>query len=248
MKLKCTQCGADLEIRKDSGFMVCPYCDSSLFVEMDRTVRHYSIKPIVVADGLAPTVQRSLAALELKDRIELTNAKFVYFPFWQLHLPLRKRYILPAATTTIEDLGSVSIPVGELQFYQKQEEGQGELIEPETLLDGAMAHLAGRGVNDEVARSDLVHLPLFFVGYSYQGRAYQAAVDAVSGKVYADSFPPSRSNEKDRFFAGMVLLTFAIFLVEGIVVPGFGITIMAYVATSALLYLAIKKTMQKKGW
>ena len=43
MTIKCTQCGADVEVQQDETFIDCPYCASALFLDKRKVVFHYVI-------------------------------------------------------------------------------------------------------------------------------------------------------------------------------------------------------------
>jgi DNA-directed RNA polymerase subunit RPC12/RpoP len=248
MKVRCTQCGAEIPIEEDAGFIQCEYCGTHLFVEVDRTVQHYNFRPRMEAGSLASTIMRELSRLELTLPVEITRAELVYFPFWQITTEQGRNVTIPGAITTIENLAGVTIPAGDLKFFDPENIPSGKIIPPETLLDGALAQFKGLNLRDEVKESALIHLPVFLVSYRYQDNSYEAAVDALSGNVYADEYPPLPIRDKDRFFGLMMLVTMLIFVLEGVLIRGFGFTILAYALTGVPLYFGIRALLKSKGW
>ncbi len=248
MKIRCTQCGAEISIEEDAGFIQCEYCDTHLFVEVDRTVQHYNFRPRMEAGALGSVIMRHLSGMELTRVVEVTESELVYFPFWQITTEQGRKVIIPGAITTIESLGDVSIPAGDLKFFDPEKIPSGRIIPPETLLDGALAQFKGLNLHDEVKESALIHLPVFTVSYNYQGNSYEAAVDALSGSVYADEYPPLPVRDKDRFFGLMMFATMLVFVLEGVLIKGFGFTIIAYALTGVPLYFAIRSLLKGKGW
>jgi hypothetical protein len=43
---------------------------------------------------------------------------------------------------------------------------------------------------DQLAEVSLVHIPLYTFHYNYRGRSFVAVVEGVSGKVFANIYPP----------------------------------------------------------
>ena len=45
MEIRCTNCGADLPLEKESDFISCAFCEAALFVDADNTVTSYYMRP-----------------------------------------------------------------------------------------------------------------------------------------------------------------------------------------------------------
>jgi DNA-directed RNA polymerase subunit RPC12/RpoP len=248
MKIRCTQCGAEISIEEDAGFIQCEYCGTHLFVELDRTVRHYSIQSNLGEKSVAPAISRHLSRMELNLPVEIINSELSYFPFWNFTTDQGRRVAIPAATSSIESLGQVTIPAGDLRFFDPGKIPASQIIPPETLLESALSQFKGLGLKDDVKESSLIHVPMFLVTYRYQDMEYEAAVEAVTGNVYSDEYPPLPVHEKDRFFGMMMAVTLALFILEGVIIKGFWLTLLAYAITSIPLYFGIRFLLKGKGW
>ena len=89
------------------------------------------------------------------------------------------------------------------------------VIEPEVPADTAREWLRSRFGDDVgVRKTVLYHLPLYRTPYSWQGRTYIAAVDAISGKVFPADFPSKAESP----FVAVAILALVIFGVEGLII------------------------------
>ena len=68
MNVTCTRCGAKVPIETDTSTVRCPFCESALSVETDRTVMHHYMGPQIKIEDLNPVLQRKLSYLEIRDR------------------------------------------------------------------------------------------------------------------------------------------------------------------------------------
>jgi len=250
MEINCTQCGAGIPIEEDSEFLKCPYCDTSLYVETDRTVKHYYITRNLGKDDLSPVIQRKLSYLEIKDKVEVSKSHMAYLPFWGLVTSGGKTIVIPASAPPLEDLDHVKIPAGDLKLYNDQLEQDNEVVQPKLLLEDAA--LEARNVlGDQKATyssASLIHLPMFAVSYYCRGMRYRALVDAVSGEVYADDWPAAPQKQKDKVLGIIAAIAFFLFFVEAAVIPGFGWVILAYAVTGTAMYFLAWTTLRKMGW
>jgi len=56
MDLKCTQCGGQTPSSEDTSFVRCPFCETALCLETDRTVSH-QYPPASVPNDLGPRLK-----------------------------------------------------------------------------------------------------------------------------------------------------------------------------------------------
>ncbi len=250
MDIKCTQCGAKVPIEEDSDFIRCPYCETALYVETDRTIKHYYMVAQKPDSDLGPVIQRKISYMEIKDPVEVTTHKISYLPFWKLETSGGKVVVVPAAMTPLEGLRKVAQPAGELKLYSAELTESFKVVEPQALLEEAAAEglilLDTPGLKFQSAT--LLHLPMYEVDYTCQNSAHKALVDAVSGEVYADQWPAAPQKQKDRFFGLIAVLALALFAVEAAVLPGFWLVVLAYAVTSGLLYFFTNRWLTKMGW
>lgn len=250
MQIKCTQCGGAVPIEEESDFLRCPFCNTALYVETDRTVRHYAMDPQVSAADLAPIIQRKLAHLEIPDPVQVTGSKLRYFPFWRFETETGATFTVPAAAPPLEEMARIKSPAGDLKLFSPDLAATPDFVEPEYLLEDATDD--ARQLNDlpdaVFPVAALLHLPLHDVSYLCQDTPRRAVVEAVSGEVYADDWPAGPQKKKDRVLGRIALLTFALFLLEAAFLPGFWLVLAAYALTGTGVFFLARNTLRRMGW
>jgi hypothetical protein len=247
MQIKCTQCGAGLDITEDTGFIVCPFCDSRLYLESDRTVRHFYLQPVIKAKDVAGFIGKELSRRELKDPAQVISAHIVFIPFWLVRMK-ETTLSYQAADLEYSVFEQLKIPVGELIPYESELEGKFEVQAPEVSLEQIMKKQELDEYKDKVERVDLIHIPFYKVRYSYKSAAYHSLVDACSGVAYAENFPASISKEKDRFFMIIFAVLSVVFTVEAFALPGFLFPMLAFVITGAGAWFYVSRLLNRKGY
>lgn len=247
MEIKCTQCGGGVGISEESGFIICPYCDSRLYVESEQTVRHLYLKPEVRPEQLSGIIGKELFKLELKGPVSVVSVAPVFLPFWLIHLK-DDTLKVPAAELTNAELQKFAVPVGKLLPYDSGIEARHKVVMPELSLDQVLKRPLMEKAKGMIERSDLIHIPFYRVAYKYDDGSYQAMVDAGEGRLYAEKFPRGLSQEKDRYFLTLFGVLAAIFLVEAALIPKFWFTVLAYGITSAIGWYVVRKLLDQKGY
>jgi DNA-directed RNA polymerase subunit RPC12/RpoP len=247
MDIKCTQCGAGIEITEESGFITCPYCDSRLYLEADRTVRHFYLKPEIRHDQLAAIIGKELFSRELKGPVEIASAEPLFIPYWLIRL---KEGILhfPAAELTNTELQQFVVPVGKLEPYEEGLEKKYKMEMPHLSLDDLMKKPAMEQAKDSIERSDLIHIPFFKVFYHYDQGTFQTMIDAGEGRMYAEKLPRGLSHEKDRYFMTLFLILSAVFMGEAMLMPHFWEVAISYLVTGVIAWYFIHKVLDAKGY
>jgi len=247
MDIKCTQCGAGVEISEDSGFISCPYCDSRLYIESDRTVRHFYLKPEVKPNEIASIISKELFSRELKAEVAVVSADPVFIPFWLVRLK-QGEMRFPAAELANPELQNCAIPAGKLVPYEPELEKKYKVEMPSLSLDELKKKPALEKAVNHIERTDLIHLPFYRVSYNYGNETFQAMVDAGEGKLYAEKLPRGLSREKDRYFLGLFAVLSLGFLLEAFFIPGFWFVLLAYAATGVLAWYLVRKALEQKGY
>lgn len=250
MDIKCTQCGAKVPIEQDTGFIRCPYCETSLYVDTDRTVKHFSMSPQIRPADLAPVIQRKLSYMEIKDPVKVGRHNLVYFPFWRLDMEGGFSITVPASPPVIEDIIQIKCPAGDLKLFAPELAAEEEVVEPQALLEDAVADAAKLMDNKEpkFSAASLLHLPMYAVEYACGGARHKALVEAVSGEVYADDWPAAPQKEKDRVLGMIAALAFGLFFLEAALLPGLWPVLAAYAVTAIAIYYLARRTLTKMGW
>ena len=236
MSVSCTQCGASIEPRADERLLVCPFCSTALVLDGSATLFHERMLPTIEAEQVPAHLRRFLggsstvADLDRKARLE--DPQLEYFPFWAFTISEagRERVVLqPAAPSSLQGLQGLELPAGTTTPMTDDGSSGIPVIEPEVPAETALGWLQAR-FGDEVAvrKTVLYHLPLYRTPYSWKGRMYQAAVDAISGKVFPADFPSKAESP----FILVAVVALIIFGIEGLVISNPLFKIVVYLISA----------------
>ena len=197
MDVKCPQCGAAVSVIEGQMFLTCGYCSSAIYIDRGKVVFHYMLKPTLDQSAADASLRRWMAGSGtvkgLENEAQITGKEFIYFPVWYFKVKnseTEKIKIQPASPTPIPDIKDMPIPAGNLRFYDKNDEGNTAVKQPQVLYTSALEWLSGEGVNvSTITQSALVHIPLYVFHYRYKDNDYSAVLDGSSGKVMAVEFP-----------------------------------------------------------
>jgi DNA-directed RNA polymerase subunit RPC12/RpoP len=215
MKIKCTQCGADVDVLQDETFIECPFCSSALYLDKKKVVFHYVVannfKPNEAEGNLKRWMAGNHTVKDLDKKSQITKMSFYYFPIWLFKTKdgsSDKLYIQPAASTSISEIKKISVPAGALKFYEKGQYNEDELIQPDVLFDSAQAWLKGAGIDlSTITEAALVHVPVYQFYYAFNNHSYTSVVEASSGKVYANIYP-AKSEAPFKILFGLSIAAF----------------------------------------
>ena len=222
MAVSCTQCGASIEPRADERLLVCPFCSTALVLDGSATLFHERMLPTIAAEQVSAHLRRFLGGsstvADLDRKAQLAEPRLEYFPFWAFTISEGggERVVLePAAPSSLQGLQGLELPAGRTRPMTDDDAPGVPVIEPEVPANTAREWLLSR-FGDEVAvrKTVLYHLPLYRTPYSWQGRTYTAAVDAISGKVFPADFPSKAESP----FVVVAILALVIFGIEGLII------------------------------
>jgi len=250
MDIKCTQCGGQVPIAEDTAFVRCPFCETALYVETDRTVPHQYLPATLAEKDLGMYLQRRLAQFEYEDPVKLKKARLVYFPFWRFDLATGKSHAVPAAVAPYEDLRRLKLPAGSYKLFDAAALEPHQVIGPEVLLEDAAEDARVEIGNEAVnfTGAGLVHLPFYFITYQAGSRDFTAVTDAAAGETYADEWPAGAQKVKDRALGLIAALCVALFLLESALLPNIFFTLLAYAVTAIGIYFLARSTLTRMGW
>jgi len=221
LTVACTQCGASIEPRAGERLLECSYCDTALVVDGSATLFHEVMVPTVPAEQVPAHLRRFLGGsstvADLDKKARLGEPDLEYFPFWAFTVVGKggERVVLePAAPSSLQGLQGLELPAGSTRPMDREVTGEVPVAEPEVPMETARAWLVERHGEVEIRQTVLYHLPMYRTPYSWQGRTYRAAVDAVSGKVFPADFPA----KAEAPFVGVAVMALIVFGLEGLVI------------------------------
>jgi DNA-directed RNA polymerase subunit RPC12/RpoP len=248
VSVACTQCGASIEPRAGERLLECPYCSTALVVDGSATLYHEVLSPTLTVEEVPAHLRRFLGGTstvaDLDRKAHLDEPKLEYFPFWAFTVAGKEgeRVVLqPAAPSSLQGLQGLELPAGNTRPMKSEITGETPVIEPEVPLETAQEWLTANLGEVEVRQTVLYHLPMFRTPYSWKGRAYQAAVDGVSGKVFPADFPA----KAEAPFVGVAVLALVVFGLEGLFIQNL-IAKLAVYLISAVPILAIAWLTSRK--
>lgn len=250
MDIKCTQCGGQVPIQEDTAFVRCPFCETALYVETDRTVSHQYVPAGLAEKDLEVYLKRQLAQYEYVGSVELKKRRLAFFPFWRFDLPTGKSIAVPAGIAPYDDLRRLKMPAGSYKLFDPAALEPHEVIEPAVLLEDAAEEARAECGNEEVkfTGAALVHLPFFLYTYAAGSREFAAMTDAAAGQTYADEWPAGAQKNKDRTLGLIAALCVFLFLLEAALLPNIALTLPAYLVTAVGLYYLARSTLTRMGW
>ena len=236
MSVSCTQCGASIEPRADERLLECPFCSTALVLDGSATLFHEMMLPTIDAGEVGAHLRRFLGGrdtvADLDRKARLDDPVLEYFPFWAFTIATdggEKVVLEPAAPSSLQGLQGIEVPAGSTRPMNDQAAGGVPVVEPEIPAETARGWLGDRhGENVAVRRTVLYHLPLFRTPYSYRGTRYQAAVDAISGKVFPADFPA----KAEAPFILVAVLALLVFGIEGLVISNVVVKALVYLVSA----------------
>lgn len=214
MKIGCVNCGAEIGLERDEPFFVCPFCNSSLFLDRAKTFKDLLFLPILPAAAARSKLEEELARREIPP-CPLGSVEPLLVPFWGVRGESLQETV-PAFSPVPPGLQGYRLPSAESVFF-KADSAEG--FEPLPCAEAASSVWQGR---KDVSTFSLYRVPFFKISFSAGAFSYEGWVDAVSGKVLLEQTPPPISGAISSRYLALVFTLFAVFALAAAVVPGFG--------------------------
>ncbi|MEM7480567.1 MAG: hypothetical protein AAF481_05295 [Acidobacteriota bacterium] len=235
--LTCPQCGGKNAVESGERFVVCEYCDTTLFLDGSGLVLHYRLPRLVDEPSAGEALRRWMAGNETVKHLDrdakIEEMTAVSFPMWFFRHRAggaETTRVEPAAPTAIGDVAGLDVPVGQLETYTPEEGA--EIVEAAVPLETARRWLPDDKLS-ELAETALVHIPLWRSRYRYRNQTYVALVEGSTGTVLTSVFP-EKAESPYYLIAGLGLLLFG---VEGVVLSNLVAKFAAYAVTAVPLTL-----------
>ncbi len=232
MEIRCTQCGAAVEVAPDVRLLACPHCDTALVVDGSQVLFREAMRPTVDPAEAPAHLRRFLAGTRtvagLDREARIGEPEMVWFPFWAFTVAGEggeQVELMPAAPSSLQGLQGLELPAGSTQKMTPELERFGRIVEPEVPVETARTWLEERhGGEAPVRRTVLYHLPLYQLTYTWRGRDYRAAVDAVTGRVFPAEYPA----KAEAPYMLVLVLALVVFGLEGLVVSNLLLKLALY--------------------
>jgi hypothetical protein len=233
VNIRCASCSAEIKLERDEAFIVCPFCNSSLYLDRAQTFRSFLLKPSVSATGAADRLAQELSRREIPPAPS-KKIEGVWAPFWGVRGGALQE-TLPAFSPVPVALQGYRLPSADAVYF-RDDLAEGFIALP--CSESGSTKWEGR---EDVSSFALYRAPFYKLSFGAGDVAYVAWVDAVKGKVYMDKAPPPQSEAISSRFLGVLLVLFAVFTMVAAVVPGFGWSLLAVSALAVLVYPVIKR-------
>ena len=242
MRIDCVQCGGGVEVTASQEFVQCPFCESSLYIDLSGTFPNQVIRPVVARDDAGGLVDRSLRSQEIAG-IQVQAVSLRYVPYWEVEA-FGEAHWFAARSPENSELARIRAVSGQREVLKPEEADALGVEAPEIPLDAALAEMRRRNrLAGQPDRASMVYLPVYQVDYRFGKTTHRAFVDAVSGRVYEDDPPSSPALHLDRQFGVYMAVALAIFFLEGLVCgPWFGLAAVA--GTGAAFYFMLRHVVR----
>jgi len=243
VEVRCTQCGASLDVSADQRLLVCPFCSTALVLEGEGVLFRQAMAPTVGESEVQAHLRRFLAGdatvAGLDREAQISQPELVFFPFWAFTVVVggeERVELMPAAPSSLQGLQGLTLPGGTSLGAEGLAAQGAPVLEPEVPVETAREWLEERqGQGVPVRRTVLYHLPLYRVSYTWKAKSYRAAVDGVTGRVYPADFPA----KAEAPYMAVAVVALVVFGLEGLIFSNILAKLILYlISTPPILGLA----------
>lgn len=231
----CPQCGGPVEVG-GAPLTTCGHCRATLWLDLDRFVRHAVLAPRVGPGEARGALARFLRAAEVDCDAKGPAPRLELHPWWAISAPGGVRVVRASAETAFSLPPKRAAEAGESETGDTSVLRDTEPGEPTVPLDDAVAEVEGG--RPEGAR--LVHVPSWRIDYEDGGTRYVAHVDAVEGEVSALTLPPASTRRLDSVATAWITAAIVLFAIEAAVLPGIVGPLVAFGVTGAAFFAFVR--------
>ncbi|HSB81272.1 MAG TPA: hypothetical protein VLM91_21025 [Candidatus Methylomirabilis sp.] len=237
MKVPCPQCSGEIQLHDTTGLVGCPFCGTSLVLDLTGVRLHLLYRPRHAGGSVLPLLRRWCDSQSLPLPSLLSAPHLVYYPFWRFRAAGRSR--LAAAWPTLEARwADIPPPEGELVVYDHATVGSAQVVEASVAEAAARARTLGKGATTP---GDLIHIPFFEARVRIGGHQVLVSLEACSAHVYPDRIPPGARGPSGRsaFSAWTAILGSLAMALEAMLIPAAWMAAIAVALTAVAFYWAI---------
>ncbi len=236
MKVPCPQCSGEVQLQETSGFVGCPFCGTSLVLDLTGVRPHLLYQPRHGAADVLPLLRRWCDAEGLPPPSGLSSVQLVYRPFWR-HLVQGHARLVPAWPALEARWNDVPAPPAVQVIYNQAAVGAGRVIESSVAEGAARRRAFGEGAG-AVAAGDLVHVPFYEGQVMIASHQVRVSLEACAGRVYPDRIPQAAlaSGARRTFGPTALSLSFLTLFLEAMLIPPLGLAAVVVGLTALVLY------------
>jgi len=194
MKVKCSQCGGDLEIKPFDRILLCPYCKSHLVFFNGRTFSQKLLQESINLREIKRRLYRVFVS-KVGESVNISEISLNFIPFVEIGGDRNLLISLLPALCEIYFVPSIlSTPAGEYRFLEKRDFETSNILAP----DGDLSSYQKKYGKENV--KGLVYIPFYLVDGEFgEGVKISFSIDGYSGTLFCpvlDAFLP-RDEKKD---------------------------------------------------
>jgi hypothetical protein len=247
VKIPCPQCGGEVQLQEAAGFPRCPFCGTSLALDLTGVRPHMLYRPRHGPAEVLPWLRRWCGAHSLPAPSAVSAPQLAYRPFWRFASQGHPR-LVPAWSALEVCWTDVPIPEGEQVIYDPSIVGAARVIEQSVAETAARARLFGASAAS-VPAGDLVHVPFYDLQATIGAARVAASMEACSGRVYPERMPAGAKTSTVRG-AGAVTTAiggFIFLFLEAMLIPPVWLAAGAVGLTAVMLYWAVTASMRNSS-
>jgi hypothetical protein len=195
VRISCPQCGGEVRPADVSGVVRCPYCRSSLLLDLPGIRLHVCGRPRLTARDVLPLLRRWADGRGLPPPVLTAPPRLVFRPFWQF-ADGRPPRLVPAWPALGERWQSLQPPAGEQVPFDPAAVPDGALLVESTVPETAARLQTGGPVS--LQTGVLIHVPFLEARIRAGGGESDVAVEAGEGRVYAEALGAEPAGRSDR--------------------------------------------------
>ncbi len=240
MKIKCSQCGADIQVVEDVYFLECPYCNTSLCLLTEQSFLHYIVPATLKDRHVLQIIRDFKKQYNIKGEEENFNRELFYFPFWKIEYKERDQnqlFIQPAISSHFRWIYKFSLPGVNLKFFSESYLNKNDiLVEPQiTHQEIVKAYVPIDEDKQKAIKGVLIHYPFMKVDFSSAKLEFSLWIDASHHMLIASEPELTPPSAKRAFSQGLFLIALIFFIAQGVFIPG-NWKIPAFAASFFVLY------------
>ena len=163
----------------------------------------------------------------------LPRPEMQYFPVWVMRTKHGRVHVEPAAVTAATEMWKLDVESGRIADASPRDDA---LPMPEVPRQAALAWAARRGLDPTtMGEIGLAYVPLYVLHCSHEGELFTVVVEASTGRVLADTPPPTLGLS----WRTISYLSYGAFIAAG----GFSAVLRATFTVSALLFFGLQGSL-----